>query len=187
MNNLVASLDPALAPAPLDFEEWLKGLRGAARPPDLSSALQVLVSDPTLDYATHTEHNEFLINNIALLNVDKGDGVFYDIELPRCSDVVADLKSIDPRVSLSIRIGNAKYEATNSFLMVASQYACMHVRMSFSLSDVTTQGGLERVGFSYTALEFQNQHRVKLAAGNVFAGPVLYVNGIPRPTVFLRK
>ena len=167
--------------APFDYEDWLKGLRGASLPPHLSSSLHGLVSDNTLDYVTNTKRNEYLTNNIALLNVDKGDNVFYDIELPRTSDVVADLKSIDRRVALSVRIGDAEdteVEPSNSFLLVASQYRCMHVRMSFSLRDVT-HGGLERVGFQYTTFDFQNPRRQKLAIGPVIAGPVLYKDGMP--------
>jgi hypothetical protein len=170
----------------LDYAEWLKGLRGACvPPPDPSgyneySARRKLATDETLDYTTHTERNEFVINNIALLNVDRGDRVYYDVELPRISDVAADLKSLDPRVSLSVRIGSEEYEPGNSFLLVASQFSCVRVRMSFLLSDVA-EGGLERLGFDYTALVFQTRHRTKLAIGSVFAGPLLYKEGVPRP------
>ena len=149
---------------------------------------RALAADETLDYIVRAERAEYVINNIALLNVDNGeqgepgDGarVYHDVELPRTCDVASDLKSLDPRVSLSVRIGNSDYEPSNSFLLVASRYSCVHVRMSFSLVDVWD--GLEKVGFSYEALCFlNNPHRAKLATGSVFAGPVLYKDGVPRP------
>jgi hypothetical protein len=172
---------------PLDYAAWLKGLRGASLPlpdPDRGalSAIPLLASDETLDYITRPERAEYVINNIAMLNQDGGDGarVYHDVELPRTCDVAADLKSLDPRVSLSVRIGASEYAPSNSFLLVASQYSCVHVRMSFSLVDVW--GGLEKAGFSYEALCFlNNPHRTKLATSNVFAGPVLYKDGVPRP------
>ena len=165
-------------PAPLDYAAWLDYLRGASVPP-LCPPLEGLVSDETLDYVKRTEHKEYLINNIALLQVDPRDPgrLFYDIELPRTSDVVADLRSSDPRVALTVRIGDAELEPSNSFLLVAAQYRNMHARMSFSLDDLKS-GGLETVGFAYTTYYFQIRHRVKIAAGNVFAGPVLYKDGM---------
>lgn len=171
--------------APLDYAAWLKGLRGASLPQPVGGALsdtRALAADETLDYIVRAERAEYVINNIALLNKDgEGDRVYYDVELPRTCDVATGLKSLDPRVSLSVRIGSSEYEPTNSFLLAASQYSCVHVRMSFSLGDVT-QGGLERLGFSYEALVFRNPHRTKLATGSVFAGPVLYKEGVPRPS-----
>ena len=174
------------ASAPLDYAAWLKGLRGASLPlPDPGGAVsdtRALAADETLDYVVRAERAEYVINNIALLNQEGGDGtrVYHDVELPRTCDVAADLKSLDPRVSLSVRIGNSEYEPSNSFLLVASRYSCVHVRMSFSLVDVWD--GLEKAGFSYGALFFLNcPHRTKLATGSVFAGPVLYKDGVPRP------
>ena len=171
-----------------DYDGWLSGLRGASDDakicdgctPRLYVALQELINDPTLDFVTHPESVEFSVNNVAMLQNDPrdptGDLVFHEFEMPRSADVVDDLKSMDPRVSLSVRVNNMLLDPNNNFVLVAAPYNNLYVRMAFSKKDAMSANC--RLGVTYSVFAFQEQRRVKLVGGHVFSGPVLYVNGM---------
>lgn len=156
------------------LNEFLNGLCIDDEPPQVNSfqdALLYLVQHPERAGVSYTQRQEFLINNVGVLEVVDGY-VTFSVPLKRQSELCSHFVS---NVPFEVRVGLEQVSCNDVVLLCNSQYCESSVRFLLEENHLA-----ERVTLSYKATLLQPEQRQRLVDTVIISGPLLYSDGVVR-------
>ena len=141
---------------------------------DYVDGLRFLI-DSQCDGISYKKYRQFSLLNVAVLEKDGNGNYFYEFNLDRDGDIYDNFKfESNNNITISYIINSNIYNTLNEFLVVASQYSDIKIRVTF----LNKPNSNDEFRLSYRVYLLESNSRHYLIKNSIKTNTNLYNNGV---------